>query len=272
MKFLFSNNLLPVIGLSFLFLFLVSCSEEEIPFNPTDGLVKIGEGYALGAAAKVQVWASEDLYAGYNQVFITAYDSMSGKAINEAHINLKPLMTMTSMSHSCPVINPEEASVKGLFEAAVLFTMPSGDMGKWSMEVNFHNHQRNALGKLNLDLQVKSTTPSRVTSFATASGKKYYLSYRFQDKVKVGVNDIDIIAFTMENGKFIPAEGLTMVMSPEMPSMDHGSPNNTNPVYTMNGIYSGKSNFTMSGEWVLNLALTDETGDLGSRTFTIIVN
>ncbi|MCK4749963.1 MAG: FixH family protein, partial [Bacteroidales bacterium] len=41
----------------------------------------------------------------------------------------------------------------------------------------------------------------------------------------------------------------------EMPSMDHGSPNNENPVHTENGHYVGKLNFTMTGWWRVHITL-----------------
>ncbi|MNR44863.1 hypothetical protein D3C85_1636520 [compost metagenome] len=44
-------------------------------------------------------------------------------------------------------------------------------------------------------------------------------------------------------------------MTPEMPSMGHGSPNNVEPVITKNGIYKGKVNFTMTGDWKINFVL-----------------
>jgi len=43
-----------------------------------------------------------------------------------------------------------------------------------------------------------------------------------------------------------------------MPSMGHGSPNNVNPVLTKNGHYKGKVNFTMTGDWRINLELNKD--------------
>lgn len=51
-----------------------------------------------------------------------------------------------------------------------------------------------------------------------------------------------------------PADSsLTVTLTPEMPSMDHGSPNNVDPVHVGKGHYKGKVNFTMTGLWQLNL-------------------
>jgi hypothetical protein len=49
---------------------------------------------------------------------------------------------------------------------------------------------------------------------------------------------------------------MTVEITPEMPSMGHGSPNNVNPVHTGNGHYKGTVNFTMTGDWRIHLKLT----------------
>ena len=175
------------------------------------------------------------------------------------------------MSHSCPVEEPESEAVKKLFPAAILFTMPSGDMGSWKLETKIHNHVNGLFGKASFDINVKSATPSKVISFQASSGERFYLSYRFPEKQKVGINDFEVIAFTSTDGKFVPAENLTMKLTPEMPSMDHGSPNNEDPVHVGKGHYKGKANFTMTGEWRLQLELATESSVLDKKYFDIVV-
>jgi hypothetical protein len=271
MKTHFINIVLPLLFSFLSSALLFSCTEDDTKPDPTAGLVKISEGYALGAAAKVEIWANEDLFAGYNSLFFALYDSVNGERITDSHIQLHPAMDMHTMSHSCPVEEPEEHAVKELFPAAVMFTMPSGDMGAWSLEVGVHNHLNELYGKAIFEIDVKSTAPSRIVSFQTSSGQRYYLSYKFPEKKKVGVSEFEVIAYTSAEGEFIPAEDLTINFTPEMPSMDHGSPNNVNPVHTSEGHYKGKANFTMTGEWRLNLELMSGTTSLGTKYFDVIV-
>jgi len=271
MKTHFINIVLPLLFSFLSSALLFSCTEDDTKPDPTAGLVKISEGYALGAAAKVEVWANEDLFAGYNSLFFALYDSVNGERITDSHIHLHPAMDMHTMSHSCPVEEPEEQAVKELFPAAIMFTMPSGNMGNWSLEVGVHNHSNGLSGKANLEIDVKSTTPPRIISFQTASGQRYYLSYTFPENIKVGVNEFEVIAYTFAEGEFVPSEDLTINFIPEMPSMDHGSPNNVNPVHRSQGHYQGKANFTMTGEWRLNLELMSGTTSLGTKYFDVIV-
>lgn len=60
---------------------------------------------------------------------------------------------------------------------------------------------------------------------------------------------------------FPAIDGYTMTMTPEMPSMGHGSPNNVNPVSSGMGKYDGKVNFTMTGYWKVNFEFLTESGE-----------
>ena len=117
----------------------------------------------------------------------------------------------------------------------------------------------------------KESAPSQVISFQASSGERFYMSYRFPEKQKVGINEFEVIAFTSIDGKFVAAENLTMKLTPEMPSMDHGSPNNEDPVHVAKGHYKGKANFTMTGEWRLQLELATESSVLDKKYFDIVV-
>lgn len=267
-------NLIRTVQPTHLFILVIlfySCSSDETRIDPTVGLTRIADGYALGVGAKVEVWSERDFVAGYNPLYISLTDSISGDRIQEAHVHLNPIMDMHTMTHSCPVENPEEEAAKGLFEAAVMFTMPSGDMGSWTLEIKVHNHHADRFGTLVLPINVKSASPSQIVSFKSESGSKYYLAYSFPKSISVGVNQFEMIAFTFSDGEFVPAENMTFNLTPWMPSMDHGSPNNINPTHIGGGHYKGSVNFTMTGEWRLSLGLSDASANLGEKYFDVIV-
>src|SRR3712207_1763299 len=129
------RNIVFTLFLCAITILITSCSEDDTQPNPTAGLIKIADGYALGAGAKIELWAEEELFAGYNKVFFTLYDSATGSPISESHIHLHPMMDMGAMQHGCPVEEPGSISEAQLFPAAIVFTMPSGDMGSWSIDV-----------------------------------------------------------------------------------------------------------------------------------------
>jgi hypothetical protein len=134
--------------------------------------------------------------------------------------------------------------------------MPSSDMGAWKMEVRVHNHHKEKEGTATFDIIVANPPTTQIKSFVTGTGEKIFVSYNFPEEKKVGVNDFEVIAHRMVSGmEFVPIEDYTIQLEPEMPSMGHGSPNNVDPAYEADGRYVGKVNFTMTGDWRLNLLL-----------------
>jgi len=239
-----------------------SCKKDSGPKPDFKaGLVKITEAYAIGASAKVELWAEKELSTGYQKLFAAVYDSVSNQSITKAAVAIMPMMEMNmdghSMSHSAPFENPESSEAENsLFPCAAVFIMPStGESGKWRLEVSVKKEGQPKAGKAILPLQVKQSDPEQVKTITAADGSKLTVSY-ILSKPKVGINDIEITIHNRQDMmNFPPAADYTIVMEPEMPSMGHGSPNNVNPVHSKNGHYKGKVNFTMTGDWRINLEL-----------------
>jgi hypothetical protein len=69
---------------------------------------------------------------------------------------------------------------------------------------------------------------------------------------KVGMNDAEFMVHTTSDGfVFTPKTDLTTYLTPTMPSMGHGSSGNVDPIHKLNGMYTGKVNLTMTGDWDL---------------------
>jgi hypothetical protein len=69
----------------------------------------------------------------------------------------------------------------------------------------------------------------------------------------------------------VPVNDYSIVLTPEMPSMGHGSPNNVNPTFSSNGHYTGKVNYTMTGDWRLNLSLSQSGTLVKELYFDVVV-
>ncbi|MBL0145251.1 MAG: FixH family protein [Chitinophagaceae bacterium] len=239
-------------------LVISSCKKEEnVEPDPTLGLTKQAEGYAVGAATKVVVYTKEALvYTGYNKFYIALYDSVTGKRVDEAHIHLMPMMNMGAMQHSAPYDNPiSENAANHLFPCSVVFIMPSMGGGSWTVNLNVHNHVSDKEGELTIPFTVVDPAKSKMKSFTAAhDGGKYFISLIEPSAPKVGINDMEIAIYKRATMMSFPADSsLLVTLTPEMPTMGHGSPNNVNPAHTGNGHYKGKVNFTMTGLWKLNL-------------------
>ncbi|SMD01712.1 FixH family protein [Pedobacter nyackensis] len=246
---------------------LTACKKDVINQTVTDpkaGLQKISEVYALGISTKVELWAEKDLTTGHNQLFVTLYDSVSNQPITKALVKILPVMDMEMngmyMSHSTPCLQPESSEVENtLFPFAVVFTMPGNtDQSKWSFDVTIKRDGQNKIGTAKLAVAVGASSPERVKMLTTTQGEKLVVSYYFPNPPKIGINDLEVIIYRQQDKmSFLSVDNFLLVMRPEMPAMGHGSPNNINPVHTKNGYYKGKVNFTMTGDWRINLDLVN---------------
>ena len=240
--------------ITFFSLVMLSCSKDNTePVKTTIPHQKIGEGYAAGAAVKVELYARKALFTGYNTLYLALYDSVSSQRIESAQVSLVPMMDMGMMKHSAPVENPSNTATDKLFPSAVVFTMPSDSMGSWTLEINVSLNGK--AGKLTLPVTITAPSESRLKSFVSkADNSKFFVAFLEPETPKVGVNDIEIAIFKAQNMTAYPADSsLSVTLVPEMPTMGHGSPNNVDPVHIGKGHYRGKLNFTMTGLWYLNL-------------------
>lgn len=229
------------------------CSKDNMEPVPDIAYQKIGEGFTTGAAIKVELYAKQALTTGYNALFIALYDSITKQPVENAVISLLPMMDMGSMKHSSPVENPSTAATNRLFTCAVVFTMPSGSMGTWTIDVTVLAGGKQ--GTLSLPVTITAPSASRLKSFISkADNSKFIVALLQPEAPKVGVNDMEIAIYKAKNMMEFPADSsLTVALTPEMPTMGHGSPNNIDPVHVSKGHYKGKVNFTMTGLWHLNL-------------------
>ena len=232
-----------------------ACSKSDLPEpSPTANLIKISEGYAIGAGAKVEVYATSAIIStGYNKFYLVVKDSITGNYIEQANISLNPMMDMGMMQHSSPFENPaSNQAVNKLFPCSVVFIMPS-TAGSWTVKINVVVNNKS--GSLTIPVNVIEPAKSKMKSFtALHNNGKYFIALIDPSTPKIGINDMELVVFKKESMMSFPADNsFAITLAPEMPTMGHGSPNNVNPVSVGNGHYKGKVNFTMSGYWKLNL-------------------
>jgi hypothetical protein len=221
--------------------------------DPTTGYVKIASGYANGAATKVDVYAKDSAFTGYNKLYVALTDSVTNQFVENAEVSLMPEMTMTTMSHAAPFENPSSSKAQNmLFPCSASFIMSSMG-GTWSLGVSIKNLANSKSGKAMLSLKVKDPAEARMFSFVSpVDSVKYFVGLMQGAKTIVGANDLELVVYRKASMMSFPADSsLTISFEPTMPSMGHGSPNNVNPLHSANGHYKGKVNYTMTGTWKL---------------------
>lgn len=194
---------------------------------------------------------SKDLRVAWNRLYVSV-KTAAGENISGAKITYMPLMDMVTMKHSSPVEQPVYNAQSGLYEGAAVFSMPSGTMGTWTLTVSIDNEPV----VFNINVKEATVNTKHTGTFVGSDGVSYSVSLVQPSAPKIGINDLQILVNKRQDMMNFPAvEDLSVELSPEMPSMGHGSPNNVNPVHTGKGRYSGKVNFTMTGDWRLHLRL-----------------
>lgn len=233
-------------------LFLFSCKKDE-KTDPTPvstqkspiASAKTADGYTVELLGDTNV-----LFTGYNKLYFRVLDA-SGKAVTNATPEVTPLMDMTTMSHATPHDAVQWNSSENLYGSAVTFIMPTTPDGNWYLSVKI------AGNTTKMPVTVKDY-PTKVLNSAKGTDSVFYYAALVRPKAwTVGMNDITFAVYKRESMMDFPAvSDLTLEMTPEMPSMGHGSPNNVSPTSIGNGLYKGRVNFTMTGDWRIHLKLS----------------
>ena len=101
----------------------------------------------------------------------------------------------------------------------------------------------------------------------------YFITMIEPQNPEVGLNTFEMaIHIKQSMMSFPPVEDLNVEMTPSMPSMGHGSPNNENPVQTLHGHYVGKVNFTMTGDWRIDLEMTRDSKIITETHFDLMLD
>jgi hypothetical protein len=236
---------------------LISCEKSDDQEDQDSDLVKISSVISVDQSFKVDLYARDTLFEGYNKLFLSITNQETKQPLSEAELKLKPMMDMITMKHSAPFENPAGVvNTEGYFEGAVVFIMPStGDMG-WTLEVNIKTVDTEGTATLIIPV-VRSLEEARKINVISAIDEcKYFVSILEPVEPKVGINTCEFTIHYKESMmSFPPAKDITMEIEPEMPSMDHGSPNNEHPAHIGEGHYVGKLNFTMTGWWRVHITL-----------------
>ncbi len=234
---------------------LVLAGASACSHKPGDDPLPATDRHEIGSALsadqyRVTLYAdSSKLFTGFNKLYIKIEDEQSSP-VSDIELSLLPEMDMGMHRHGCPVNPPEYRNTSSLFEAAAVFTMPSVD-GDWRIHVLLNDDT------VSFPVEVHDFETKVVGSFSGLDGEKYVLSLCRPAHWNVGLNDITFTLHRQE-GPFAYPEVLDAIieMTPEMPSMGHGSPNNVHPVSIGNGYYKGVVNFTMTGDWRMHLKVS----------------
>ncbi|MCU0696825.1 MAG: FixH family protein [Myxococcaceae bacterium] len=229
-------------------LILVACGHaHQEPAGPTR--TTLAQVTSDGLAAELSSTAA--LSTGLSTVWLTL--SENGQLVTDATVTLLPEMTMPDRKHACPVVGDVTHEGLGIYRGQLVFQMPSGDTGTWSLAAKVVRGGRETLVRFD-SLAIGDSGLSRSFTVANAAmptmPTRYVMSVSFPEGKKVGLNPVVVTLHRMKDMMTFPAvDDATVEMVPEMPAHGHGSPNNVAPASKGAGRYEGVVNFTMPGEW-----------------------
>lgn len=246
-------------------LLLVGCgpAEPAPPAGRTPALLTQASQDGL----TVELLSFAPFAVGQNRVFYRL--SRDGQPLTAATLKQRPLMHMMTKSHPCPLVDPAAtADANGLFEGLLIFSMASGENEPWKLGLEV---TEGAGAPVTVDLGVVAVADSKLKVVLTRdTTRKVVFTFGFPDgEPKVGANAVLVTAHESKNMgmMFEPMDDLVLTMTPEMPSMGHGSSGNVTPTLEAPGRYRGTVVFSMAGDWVVNFTVTAGDAALGAASF-----
>lgn len=237
-------------------LIAAGCTPEEEP------IPKVSVAQVSAGAYAVELLTATRLETGMTPIYLRI--TSDGEPVTDATVTFEPLMTMTEMSHSAPVIGPPVVDPEGDYRCDVVFQMPTGTSGSWSATVGITRGGGPEVEVEFPSLEIADSGRSKVFTYTdpnTAAATKYVTSLNFVDAPKVGLNPVVLTLHRRETAMAYPAvDDATFTLEPWMPSMGHGSPGSVAPALTSQGRYEGELSLSMGGEW--ETTVTIRRGDI----------
>lgn len=198
----------------------------------------------------ITLWSDfQTLHTGYNKLYVTLKD-VQGNEMKDVSLSFFPLMDMGTKKHSSPAEVLQYNQDLKCFEGAVVFTMPTSETGSWQLDVKTDGNT------ITFPLTVNPSPLKQSGVYVGSDDQKYILALVPPGKWNIGLNDLNIfISRQVSMMEFVADDDFKIDLITEMPSMEHGSPNNINPESVGKGYYKGKVNYTMTGDWRLHLKL-----------------
>ena len=256
---------LKTILISIAVLFLQSCSDDDNPVKDDDPVeLTVITSYEEAGITYEILSEESELIEGYNEFYIKVKDADGNDLTADFVINI--VMDMGQMMHSTPFeyeMMDDSTNGGSIIMVKATFIMPTVEMGVWMIDAVSESLGADHTIVFNV---VASGNVKRFTS----NEKPYFVTLRTLKSPKVGMNDFNITVHSRENMMSHPAEEeLTIEIELRMPSMGHGSNGNENPVHIGNGLYEGKVNFNMTGDWEITVTLSDDENEVGSVVYSL---
>ena len=254
------------IAIVLLMLAIIGCeqstTEPVVDQEPQRTLI----GSATEGDLTVQLYADRIFRVGYNAVYIKV--RRGGVAATNVKVTLNPVMDMGMLTHSTPVEQPDEATDAFSNHCGAILFIMAGSSSQWSVNLSVIDTNGGDTTDVHIPVDVSSSSNVKVLK----SGANRTVVTLIEDTWQVGMNDVRIMLHASIDGfTFTPINDAELQIDPTMPSMGHGSSGNIDPVFADEGLYMGKMNLIMTGDWDLEVKQVNSSSDPFTVNFPIHV-
>ena len=217
-------------------------------------------------------------YKGYNELHLKISNTQNNQNVSSSAVTFLPIMSAADGSKtSCPhEYNLEYDTVNKYFVGYSVFTSESITADRWKLYLSFTAD--NQKYEINREVAVakQSNKNLNMTTFTGKDNEQYSIALIAPQKPTVSENKLTAGIYkynkpTTAAGTFpdpsqfsySEVSGYTLKLDPRMPepSMgNHSSPNNQDLTQQNDGLYHGVVNYTMTGNWTLNLIMMNQNG------------
>ncbi len=267
-------------------LFVVtSCTIDKTDYNTEIGS-EVPDNYEFKEAVsftsgnyKISIDAlNGTFYKGYNELHLKIVNTQNNQDVTTSAVTFLPIMSNADGSKSsCPhEYNVAYDSANKYYSGYSVFTGESTTTASWKLYISFTVD--NLAYEINKDISVEkqSNKNLNMTAFTGKDDEQYIIALISPQKPTVSENPL-VAGVYKYNKPTTPAgtfpdptqfsysevAGYTLKLDPRMPEAsmgNHSSPNNKDLTQQDDGLYHGVVNYTMTGNWTLNLIMMNQNG------------
>lgn len=244
---------------------------ENLEFKETTSI--ISGNYKISIEA-----LNGTFYKGYNELHLKIVNTLNNQELNSSAVTFLPILSNADGSKSsCPhEYNLTYDAVSKYYSGYAVFTGESTTTASWKLYISFKDD--NQKFEINKDITVEKQRNKNLnmTAFTGNDNQQYIIALISPQKPTVSENPLVAGVYKYNNpatpagtfpdpSQFSYSEvvGYTLKLDPRMPepSMgNHSSPNNKDLTQREDGLYQGVVNYTMTGNWTLNLIMMNQNG------------
>ena len=173
----------------------VSCDNDDNEGDNNTGITvdMVAEQRTNSSLYSVEIYSAETPFVGYNTLYFSVVNPVTKEAVTNASLTIYPEMDMGTMKHSAPTEQPvTDTENPSFYKGAVVFIMPSGDAGSWSVQVALDINGVKDTAVVDIP-QVMLPQEAKLYSFVSGTdGEKYFVSLVEPMAPKVGLNNFEV--------------------------------------------------------------------------------